>query len=101
MTDVLWIVLAAAAGLAFGWAYFAALWATVRRLPTARHPALLSVVSLAARLAAAVAFLYIVGAGDWRRFLAAGVGFTAARMISVRRRSEAVKSVASEGGSAP
>ena len=101
MTEVLWITVAAAAGFAFGLAYLAMLWATVRRLPTVRHPALLSVLSLAARLVAAVAFLYLVGAGDWRRFLAAGVGFTAARMVSVRGRMGMGKSVASEGGSVP
>ncbi|MBN1458106.1 MAG: ATP synthase subunit I [Armatimonadetes bacterium] len=101
MTDVLWIILALAAGFAFGWAYFAALWATVRRLPTARHPALLSVLSLATRLGAAVGFLYLIGAGDWRRLLAAGAGFTAARMLSIRGRKEVPKGLAGDGGLAP
>jgi F1F0 ATPase subunit 2 len=86
------------AGFAFGLAYFAALWATVRRLSKARQPALLSVTSLAARLAAAVGFFYLIGAGDWRRFLAAGVGFIGARFIYINWWRRPVERVASDGG---
>jgi len=98
VTDAAWIMGAAAAGFTFGLAYFSALWATVRRLPKARQPALLSATSLAARLAAAVGFFYLIGAGDWRRFLAAGVGFSGARLISLRWCREAAERAASDGG---
>lgn len=98
MTDAAWVVVALSAGFAFGLGYYAALWTTVRRLPKARQPALLSVTSLAARLAAAVGFFYLIGAGDWRRFLAAAVGFTGARLVSVRWCREAAERVPSDGG---
>ncbi len=98
MTDAAWVVVALSAGFAFGLGYYAALWMTVRRLPKARQPALLSVASLAARLAAAAGFFYLIGAGDWRRFLAAGVGFGGARLISVRWCREAAERAPSDGG---
>lgn len=98
MTDAVWVIFAMIVGFALGLGYFTGLWAMVRRLPTARHPALLTVVSLAARLAVAAGVFYAIGAGDWRRFLAAGLGFAGARLALVRRWSEGAETASSEGG---
>lgn len=81
----LWLVMAAACGLAVGLVYFGALWLTVRRLPRARSPALWVAVSLLTRLAVAMAVFYIVMAGEWLRVLACLVGFLAARAVLLRQ----------------
>lgn len=47
-------------GAVLGLGFFGGLWYTVRRLPQARHPAALALVSFAGRLALAVAGFYLV-----------------------------------------
>lgn len=79
------LALAFAAGLAVGWFFFYGLWWTVRRLPEARHPALLTLGSLGLRMGASLAVLYLVMAGDWRRLAVALGGIVVMRLILVRR----------------
>lgn len=79
------LTLSFAAGTAIGLAYFGLLWLTVRRIPSARHPGRLVLVSLALRLALALALFYLVMAGRWERMLAALVGFLLMRQILMRR----------------
>ena len=85
MNNALYLAAAAAGGFAIGLAYFAILWLSVRRLPTSSHPALLILASLAFRFLLALGGFYLVGAADWRRFLAALAGFTIARLFCSRR----------------
>jgi F1F0 ATPase subunit 2 len=86
VTGFIGLVGAFAAGSAVGAAYFTGLWATVRRLSTARNPAVLVFASFALRLGvAAVAFLAIAGAGGWAWTVAALTGFMLARAVVVRR----------------
>jgi len=61
--------MAFAAGLLIGSFYFLALWLTVRRLPKARFPAVLTLVM----------------AGCWERLLVSLLGFIVMRFILVRR----------------
>jgi F1F0 ATPase subunit 2 len=84
MSSVCWLALAFMAGAVLGGLYFGGLWITVRRLPEARRPALLSLGSLLARLSLVLGGFYLVGAGDWRRFVLALLGFVGARTILVR-----------------
>ena len=85
MTDALWLALALVAGGALGAFYFGALWLTVRRMPTARRPALLAIGSFAGRTAVVVAGFYLVMGGDWRRAAVCLAGFLIVRTILVRR----------------
>ena len=78
-------LLSLAAGLGLGGAYFGGLWWTVRRLPRARRPALLTLASLVVRLALLLGGLYAVTGGDWRALAAALLGFVLARAVLVRR----------------
>jgi F1F0 ATPase subunit 2 len=79
------LVLSLAAGGGLGLVYFGSLWLTVRRLPTAQHPALLTLGSFVARTAVILIGLYIVMGGRWERLLASLVGFVLARDILIRR----------------
>jgi len=77
--------LAFLAGLALGVFYFGGLWITVQRLPTARRPALLSLASMAVRMAVTLGGFYLVMAGQWQRLLVCVAGFFIARIFLVRR----------------
>jgi F1F0 ATPase subunit 2 len=79
------LVLAFVAGLGLGLFYFGGLWLTVQRLPQARHPGLLTLVSLIVRLGLTLAVFYLVMAGRWERLLACLVGFLLVRLVLVRR----------------
>ncbi len=84
MSSVFWLALAFMGGVVLGGLYFGSLWITVRRLPEVRCPALLALGSLLARLSLVLGGFYVVGAGDWRRFVLALLGFVGARTILVR-----------------
>lgn len=82
--DVTFLATAFVGGLLLGAAYFLALWATVRRLSGARHPALLLLVTATLRIAALAAGLIFVSDGQWERLLAAVGGFLIVRYAAVR-----------------
>lgn len=80
--------LAAAGGLLIGLFYFGALWATVRRLASARYAALLVAGSFVVRGMLAAAAIVLVSGGKVVPLLAATGGFLVGRTIliqSVRR----------------
>lgn len=85
MSNVPALVFASLAGFALGSFYFAALWLTVRHLPDARRPALLTLGSLFIRVAVVLAGFYLVGAGHWERLVLALFGFVCARAVIARR----------------
>lgn len=85
MSNLLPLILALAAGIGLGVFYFGGLWLTVRRLPTAQHPALLSLLSFFARLGIVLSGFYLVMDGHWQRLLACLFGFLGVRFILVRR----------------
>jgi F1F0 ATPase subunit 2 len=73
------------AGAALGSAYFAALWATVRRLPGRPRAGLWAVLSFAARVALLLAGLLLLSRwGGWPALVAALAGFLGARIAVVR-----------------
>ena len=85
MNEIAAIVFSLLAGGALGLAYFLALWATVRRLPTLPWAPLWLLGSLLLRLAILMAGLYWVGGTDWRRFVAALAGIILVRLALTRR----------------
>lgn len=78
------LALAFAAGAAAGMLYFGGLWLTVRRLPTARRPVLLSLGSFAVRTAAAVAIIFFAARDHWLLLVVSLVGLVAVRTVLVR-----------------
>jgi len=80
------LVIGFAAGAAAGAAFFAALWWTARRLPSARKPGLLALGSFVARLTVVLGVFYLLSRyGRWEPMVAALAGFVAARLVAVRR----------------
>lgn len=78
------VALAAAGGSLIGLLYFGTLWWTVRRLPSARHPAMLVAGSFLIRGAAAAGGLVFVSGGQLLPLVAAVAGFLAGRTILIR-----------------
>jgi F1F0 ATPase subunit 2 len=81
MTGIGIYVLCGVAGAVLGTLFFAGLWWTVRALPGSRHPALLMFGSYMGRMAVLLAGFYLLGAGDWRRLVAALAGFILVRIL--------------------
>lgn len=72
-------------GMVLGAVYFYALWVTIRRLPQARHPALLLLASALLRLGMLFTGLYFVTAGGhWEPLLAAVAGVILSRILLTR-----------------
>lgn len=86
MGELFPLMLALAAGMGLGMFYFGGLWLTVRRLPTARWPAFLSLLSFFARLGVVLFGFYLVMGvgGHWERLLVCLFGFLVVRVILVR-----------------
>lgn len=82
---IVWLSIAFIAGIVLGLFYFGLLWATVRRIPHARHPALLVLGSLAARMAVVIAVFYFVMNGRWERLAACLLGFLIVRQVMIAR----------------
>jgi F1F0 ATPase subunit 2 len=86
MSELLPLLISFLAGGALGAVYFTGLWATVRRVPEAKHPMLLLGLSLAARMSLLLAGLWLIGSdGHWERLVAAMVGIVLARFVVMRR----------------
>ncbi len=87
--SIVYLLIAFPAGIALGLFYFAGLWMTVQRLPSARRPALLTFGSLFLRLSICVLGFYLVMGGRWDRLISALLGFLLMRRVLVRRWGEA------------
>ncbi len=68
-----------AGGMLTGLFYFGGLWLTVRRLVSARRPALLMLASFAVRTAIALVVFYLIMNGSWLRLVVALAGFLVMR----------------------
>lgn len=75
------IVLSLLVGVTLGVFFYGGLWFTVRRLPVARHPALLALASFWMRSLIVLAGLVLVMKQRWQDGLVALVGFTAGRLL--------------------
>ncbi len=78
------LAVALLAGVALGLFFFGGLWWTVRKGSTAANPAWWFMGSFLLRTGVALGGFYAIGADDWRRLLAALVGFILARMLIIR-----------------
>ncbi len=78
------IIAAALAGIALGCFYFMGLWWTVKKLPSARRPALFNTVSFLLRLAVVLSGFYLILAGGWQVLAVSMLGFIAVRILLVR-----------------
>ena len=85
MISVPYVLLAFFAGMGAGLFYFGGLWWTVRRLPTARQPALLTFGSFLVRTGVSLVAFYFASGGHWQRILASLLGFIIVRVFLVRR----------------
>ena len=85
MTEWLSLGLCFLAGVGLGVFYFCGLWLTVRKLPAARRPLRLSLLSLFGRLAVVLAGFYFVMGGRWERLIVSLVAFLGVRTVLVRR----------------
>lgn len=79
------LLIAFAAGFVLGFYYFGGLWWTIRKLPNARQPALLTIGSFVARTGITLLGLFLASGGRWERILVGLLGFLVARGLLVRR----------------
>ncbi len=85
MSEVLMLALSVLVGVALSVPMFAGLWWTLRRLPGTRYPTLFALASFWLRLGVTVLGFYLITVGDWRRGLAALLGFLLGRTLLLRR----------------
>ena len=85
MISVPYLLVAFFVGMGAGLLYFGGLWWTVRRLPTARQPALLTLGSFFVRTGLSLAAFYFASGGQWQRILVSLLGFIIVRVFLVRR----------------
>lgn len=76
------LVCACLGGIAAGAMFYGGLWWTVRRLFTARYPAVVTFVSFWVRTLLALAAFLLLSRGRWENALAALAGFAAARLAA-------------------
>ncbi len=79
------IALALALGAVLGAWFFGGLWWTVRRLPAARHPALLALASLVVRMVTVVGGMVWLAGRHWTLPAVALAALLAVRLWMVRR----------------
>lgn len=81
MNNALTFLWTGVAGLLLGAIFFSGLWWTVRRGVQSSRPALWFLGSTLLRMGTALAGFYLVGGGQWQRWLGCLIGFVAARYI--------------------
>lgn len=67
-----------------GWVYFSGLWETVHRLPEAKSPHRLMILSFVARTLFALGGFFILTDGQWERMIASIAGFLIVKVLLVR-----------------
>ena len=83
--NIFYLFVVFVAGIGIGLFYFGGLWVTVKRLPTTRHPALLTLGSSMGRTGLSLLGFYVAMGGRWERLLVCLIGFLVARHFSVHR----------------
>jgi F1F0 ATPase subunit 2 len=81
MNNVLYMLLSCAAGLGLGLIFFWGLWFTIKKMVSAKKPALLFLGSLIVRVSITLVGFYYVALGNWQRLLICLLGFIVARFI--------------------
>lgn len=83
MNDRLFMIAAFVAGIALGTLFFGGLWYTVKKIITAKMPALWVMGSFIVRIGLVLTGFYFISAGSWQRLISCLVGFIAARFIVI------------------
>ncbi len=83
MNEILLMIFAPVAGIALGIIFFGGLWLTVKKMVTAKIPALLVLGSFILRIGIVMAGFYFIGSGNWQRLVICLLGFIAARFIVI------------------
>ena len=89
MSDVLALALALLAGAWLGAFFIGGLWWAVQKGVTSERPALWFLVSLLLRTSMILAGFYFVSQGHWSRLVACLLGFLIARVIVMKRLTQA------------
>jgi F1F0 ATPase subunit 2 len=85
MINLFYVLMAFFVGMGAGLFYFGGLWWTVRRLPSARQPALLTLGSFLLRTGLSLIAFCFASGGHWEGILASLLGFIIVRVFLVRR----------------
>ena len=104
MNEALMLALTGLAGMLLGCFFFGGLWWTVRKGVPSKQSALWFLGSRLLRMAVTLVGFYLVGLGDWRRWVFCLLGFIVARFIVMRVTRTPVEhplSAAKEAGHAP
>ena len=99
MHDMLSLIVAGVLGLLLGAVFFGGLWWTVQHGLSSTKPALWLLGSALLRTGIALVGFYVIGRDDWKRLLAALVGFIVARFIVLWRTRESGQPVNAPGES--
>ena len=83
MNETLLIIAAFIAGIALGIIFFGGLWFTVKKLITAKVPALWMLGSFILRIGIVLLGFYFVSSGSWQRLVSCLIGFIVARFIVI------------------
>lgn len=103
MSESLSLAGALIAGIVLGAFFFGGLWWTVRKGVVSERVALWFLGSMLLRTSVVLPGFYFVSGGNWRRLLAALLGFVFARLIVVRltRAAAQANPFAQDAGHAP
>jgi F1F0 ATPase subunit 2 len=83
MNETLLIIAAFVGGIALGIIFFGGLWFTVKKLITAKIPALWMLGSFIVRVGIVLTGFYFISSGNWQRVVICLIGFIAARFIVI------------------
>lgn len=83
MNDILLMILSFVAGIILGVIFFGGLWLTVKKIVTAKIPALWVIGSFIVRVGIVLLGFHFVSSGNWQRLVSCLIGFIAARFIVI------------------
>ncbi len=83
MNETLLMIATFVGGIALGIIFFGGLWFTVKKLITAKIPALWMLGSFIVRVGIVLTGFYFISSGNWQRVVICLIGFIAARFIVI------------------
>ncbi len=83
MNETLLMIAGFVGGIVLGILFFGGLWLTVKKIVTAKVPALWVLASFIFRVGIVLLGFYFIGAGNWQRLVSCLIGFIIARFIII------------------